>query len=231
MMASIWQALYKSNDSLDISGVTLSTMLAYSMIIEIGNSFTDSGVMRTLNRQIFSGEISNYLLLPLNFLAHLFKSNITENVYKTLYRALPPAIIAFALYWAQVETLRYSVIVYVVALFLGMAISFRFKCILGLAAIWLRNDFFLNNLWGILSKLFCGYTVPLWFFPRWFNNLSYFLPFRYILFEPTSILLGQTESGSIGQVLLAQVVWVIILAVLSGMIWARGRKRLLLFGG
>ncbi|MDE6636355.1 MAG: ABC-2 family transporter protein, partial [Lachnospiraceae bacterium] len=99
------------------------------------------------------------------------------------------------------------------------------------SVIWFRNAFFLNNINSVLLNLFSGATVPIWFFPRGLKALSDFLPFRYIVFEPVSILLGTKDSSEIIFVLWMQILWIAILYSAVTFIWNRGRHKIMIQGG
>ena len=120
---------------------------------------------------------------------------------------------------------------YCVSVALAFFISFLFSFIMGTSVIWLKNSFFLDNLRSLVLRLFSGAIVPLWFFPGWLNRASDFLPFRYIVFEPISILLGKTPMEQIPGVLLMQVLWIGLLFGMMSFIWAMGRRHIMIQGG
>lgn len=72
---------------------------------------------------------------------------------------------------------------------------------------------------------------PVWFFPEGLKALSVFLPFRYIVFEPTAILVSAKSCEETVTVLAMQLVWIAVLYGAAAFVWSRGRRRLMIQGG
>jgi ABC-2 type transport system permease protein len=102
---------------------------------------------------------------------------------------------------------------------------------MGMSVLWLKNSFFLENLTELVFRLFGGAVVPLWFFPGWLDTASRFLPFRCVIYEPISILLGKTPMARIPAVLGTQALWAAILFGLMSLVWAKGKKHMMIQGG
>ncbi len=96
--------------------------------------------------------------------------------------------------------------------------------------IWLRSSFFLGNINSVLLNLFSGAFVPIWLFSEGLKALSEFLPFRYIVFEPTAILVSVKSCEETAAVLGMQLVWVVVLSGAVSLVWNRGRHRLMIQG-
>lgn len=114
---------------------------------------------------------------------------------------------------------------------MGIMINFLYNFLFGLSVIWFRNSFFLNNINSVLSNLFSGALVPLWFFPEGLGMLSEFLPFRYIVFEPVSIFLNKRGPEEITTVLGMQLLWIFILYFAVTLVWNKGRHKIMIQGG
>lgn len=80
-------------------------------------------------------------------------------------------------------------------------------------------------------NLFSGALVPIWFFPESLKKISIFLPFRYIVFEPLSILLNKKNIYEILNILFLQILWIGILMCVVRVVWDRGRRKIMIQGG
>jgi ABC-2 type transport system permease protein len=162
---------------------------------------------------------------------YYFLSNLSENLFWSIYQSLPPILVAIVFFGLRFELAPRNLALYFLSVMLAFVIFFLFSFIMGMSFLWFRNAHFLNNLTQLLFRLFSGSVVPLWFFPGWLNRVSDFLPFRYIIFEPISILLGKTPAEQIPGILVMQILWIVILFGLMTLIWVRGRKQIMIQGG
>ncbi|MDR3123717.1 MAG: hypothetical protein LBU16_08075 [Treponema sp.] len=78
---------------------------------------------------------------------------------------------------------------------------------------------------------FGGAIVPLWFYPTGLQNISRYLPFRYISFEAIDFYLGKAPLGQAGQSLVIALFWCLILSAVSQALWTLARKKLTVNGG
>lgn len=228
---SIWQALYSSRGGMSLAGIDLNEMIAYNMIISFSGKFVACRVMLDINDMVQKGDIAQRLLLPLGFRRHMFFTTLSSNLFWTLYSAIPPTLLAVAIYGMKFNLNTINIPFYLVSLVLAMFISFLLNFLLGLIVFWFNNAFFLDWMAGAFFSLFSGTFVPMWFFPNWLNLLSKLLPFRYIVYEPTAILLGRNTYDGNMQVLAMQVLWIGVLLLLGEIVWRKAKKRVFLQGG
>ena len=99
------------------------------------------------------------------------------------------------------------------------------------------TTFITTNLWGIMQiyqsvfRLLSGALIPLTFFPSIFEKILTFLPFSSLVSAPANILLGVMPSEQVLKVMIVQVVWLIILFLLTNVIWKKVVHRLVVNGG
>jgi ABC-2 type transport system permease protein len=228
---SIWQALYAAKGGASLSGVSLDEMIAYNIIVAFSGRFVSSNVMNDINDMVVNGEIAQRLLLPLGFRRHMFLSTLSSNVFWTLYSAIPPTLVAVAIYGLKFSFEPLNLLCFFVSLLLAMMIGFLIDFVFGIVVFWFKNAFFLDWMRGAFFSLFSGSFVPMWFFPGWLNTLGWFLPFRYVVYEPTAILLGKYAAAGILQAIISQVIWIAALFLLGEFVWRKAQKRVFSQGG
>lgn len=226
----IWKGLYGVNTAA-VKGIVLNDMIVYSILASFTEGITKTSVMNDLNNGVLSGSISSNMLLPIGLKKYMFINSLTQNLFWTIYGIIPSVIVAIWFFGFHVEIRIINLIIYAVSVMMGIVINFLYNFLFGSSVIWLRNSFFLNNINSVLLNLFSGALVPLWFFPDSLKTLSNFLPFRYIVFEPISILLNTKNSDEIMFVLGMQLVWIAILFGAVTLVWNRGRHKLMIQGG
>ncbi|MDW7658713.1 MAG: ABC-2 family transporter protein [Bacillota bacterium] len=228
---SIWQALYAARSGASLSGISLHDMIAYNIVTAFSMSFVGCRIMFEINEMVQKGEIGQRLLLPLGFRRHFFLTTVSQNIFYTIYSAIPPIIVAVLIYSFRMPLPPITVAIYVLSLCLALAINFLLQFILGLLVFWVRNAFFLDWMSGAMFSLFSGSFVPMWFFPAWLNTVGQLLPFRSIIFEPGAILLGRTVLADVPRVLLVQLIWIAILFGGGELLWRKAQRLIFAQGG
>lgn len=230
LKVSLWKGLYGAGGAA-VGGIVLNEMIVYSILSSFTEGITKTSVMKELNDSVLNGSISSNLLLPLGLKKYMFLNSITRNIFWTVYGIVPSVFMAVLFLDFRFEIRPVSLAVYVCSLVMGILINFLYHFLFGSSVIWFRNSFFLNNMNSVLLKLFSGALVPLWFFPPGLRALSDYLPFRYIVFEPTAILLNRKSNGEMMSVLGMQLLWTAVLYCCVTLVWSRGRNRIMIQGG
>ncbi len=225
----IWKGLY--GNSSNWNGIMLNEMIAYTIFSNVTSMFIKSNLMKNINNEVQDGSISLKMLLPCGYRTYYLKSVLSENLLGSIYNLLPPILIAVVVFGVDFKLSVIQLIVYVVTVFLAFVMNFTYSFVMGLSVVWFRNSFFLENVDQLVFKLFSGAIVPMWFFPSWLNGASFILPFRYMIFEPISILLGVTPRNQYLRVFTIQIVWIIILILLMQFVWAKAQKHIMIQGG
>lgn len=79
--------------------------------------------------------------------------------------------------------------------------------------------------------LVSGAMIPLTFFPEIVQKLFNFLPFSSIIYTPSMIYLNKLSYVEIAKSLGLQLIWVVILMVLSKIMWNKVIDKLTIQGG
>lgn len=230
LKVTLWKGLYGAEGK-EIGGIALNSMIMYSIIAGFTEGIIKTSVMKELNDSVVEGTISENLLLPMGLRKYLFIRSLTRGIFHTLYTILPSVAVAMLLFGFHISIRPANLVVYFCSVCMGTAINFLYQFLFGCTVIWLRNSFFLGNINSVLQSLFSGAFVPIWFFPEGLKALSEFLPFRYIVFEPTAILVNVKSCEETAMVLGTQFIWVAVLAWAVSFVWNLGRNRLMIQGG
>lgn len=225
----IWKALYAGNQTNELNEVTLAEMISYSLIATATQKLVHSNVMYSMNEMLLDGSISFQLLMPMDFRFHQFCVSVSDNIFWTVYGSVPPIFMAVLVFGLKFDFTLLQATLYLGSVALAIVIGFLWSFIMGMTALWLRNSFFLSNVNSVVFNLFSGAVVPMWFFPGWLEKISGVLPFRYMVYEPISVLMGKTDQY--GMVFFMQLFWIAVLYVVGTCLWKAGQKRLLIQGG
>lgn len=230
LKVSLWKGLYGAGGK-EIGGIALNSMITYSIVAGLTEGITKTNVMKELNDSVVDGTISVNLLIPIGLKKYLFIRSLTRGLFQTVYAVLPSVAVAMLLFGFRMCIRPTNLVFYFCSVCMGIVINFLYQFLFGSTVIWLRNSFFLGNINSVLLSLFSGAFVPIWFFPEGLKALSVFLPFRYIVFEPTAILVSVKSCEETAAVLMMQLMWIAALSGAAALVWNRGRHRLMIQGG
>ncbi|MBC8457303.1 MAG: ABC-2 family transporter protein, partial [Deltaproteobacteria bacterium] len=104
--------------------------------------------------------------------------------------------------------------------------------LIGILAFWIveiRGIYFVV-VWGI-SWLLSGYFLPLEFYPNILAKIAAVLPFRAVIYFPTTIYVGRLTGQSVVVALLIQLIWVIVLIGFGRLGYRAAFRRLVIQGG
>jgi ABC-2 type transport system permease protein len=104
-------------------------------------------------------------------------------------------------------------------------ISFTFKMIIGIIALWTTDTRGLQQLVDVIIILFAGYIVPVNLLPGILEKIAYFSPFPYMVYFPVIAVQGKLSFYSLFSVIGIQAIWLIVLVLAFLKIWRRGLKR------
>jgi len=147
-------------------------------------------------------------------------------------RGLPILTLSLFIFDVSIPARPAELVLFALSGFMGYLIIFMINFIVGLLAFWFLEVFpFQLFKYGLIT-IFSGGIVPVDFFPEVFQPFVAMLPFQYILYAPTVILMGHSAgSQGHGGLLAGQVFWVIALFAGCNAMWRAGQKKLVIQGG
>ena len=87
------------------------------------------------------------------------------------------------------------------------------------------------NIFMVVSDILSGMIIPIPFFPKYLQNITNLLPFRYITDFPFRLYVGNISinEGFIG--IIIQIIWIVILVILGRLITKKALKKAVIQGG
>lgn len=225
----IWMAIYKF-DSV-INGISKGQIITYIILSRIIYTQITWGFIPKLGRKIHTGEIAMDLLKPMDFQLFMFFERIGDFMAFFAMTAFPILIICSLTLGMQPPADFMTLIYFGLSLFMAMALSFFVEFWIGLLTFYTNYSWGLQTFQEALVALFSGALVPISFFPGWLKVITNFLPFQQMSYSPVSIYLGVVKGPQIFEVLGFQLMWVIILLILSRLFYSFAIKRVTVQGG
>jgi ABC-2 type transport system permease protein len=228
VFVQLWSAVYQTQGSTEIAGLTLANTIWYFLIAEV----IELGKFRhdvRISEEVKDGSIAYTLARPYNYLAYHFFNGLGETLVKMSLIFLLGA--PLALYYAGLPTLawRHLPAVLLVAL-LAVLIDFFVMSIIGLLAFVTEDTFSFRLIYQKFVFILGGLMIPLDFLPGWLQGIARILPFNLTTYAPAKLFVAFTWQ-QFGQIALLQIFW---LTLIGGVLFWQYRwatQRLVVNGG
>lgn len=225
----IYKALYSGGGN--INNYSLNDMVTYVSIGWISKSLYINYIDHEVAGDVKNGKIAMELVKPVDYQL----LNYAKGLGQTFFRLLlftPPIIIATTIVFPVLPPSSiYTFFLFLVSTFLSVLLYLGLNYIMGLIAIYTVSIVGILYPKNMLIELFSGLLVPIDWFPKWFQTLSSFLPFKYIAYVPLSLYLGRVDITVAYKALLIQFFWVIFLFAAGRILWTMCKRKITIYGG
>lgn len=228
VMINLWTALLQTGTK---TGITLQDMLFFVVVNMLVAEMSHVNIAVELEPQIRNGSVLMHFIKPMSFKYYCLSSVFGKNAFFFLTAALPAALITTMFIDFPALGSLTTILSFVASAILGMFIVLELSYIVGLLAFYTQRTWYLNWYLSAGKIIFGGTIVPIWFYPNWLDSISYYLPFRYIAFEPINIALGKSTFTHSLMLISIAMAWVVLLALLGQYVYNSVEKRLTINGG
>jgi len=224
----LWQALLSTGVRNDTS---FPDMLLYVLINSFMLQLTRTDVASIIENTMIDGTVSMELLRPISYKGYMLAQTLGKNIYGSLTATVPLLLLSLLFLSGAAFPNVAHILLFTLSALLGIALMFEVTYLVGLTAFWLQRCWFIRFYLNGLRSIFGGTMVPLWFYPEFLITLSYWLPFRYMTFEPINIFLMKTPLEQAWIPILTALMWLVGLSIADNLIWRAATKKLTVNGG
>lgn len=228
VMYYIWSEVYKNTDT--IVGFNKTQVVTYFIFGVVLYRLIEFGITLKVSDLVKTGEISLLIIKPINFVRNLFFDSVGTLAANLCTTVFPVAVFSCIFFSMYLQTSVVSWLAFILSTFIAIAISIYIDIIFGLFTFWTENGWGLRVIRQAVIKLFSGAVIPLAFMPGWFNILTDFLPFKSLIDTPINIYLNKCTTDTVWKIGI-QLMWLVILMVLSGLLYRKIVKRIDINGG
>ncbi|MBT3879101.1 MAG: hypothetical protein HON76_03455 [Candidatus Scalindua sp.] len=230
IFTSLWKALYSQFDTTVHNGYTLTAIVTYAVLVmAVRISFTmDDSI---IYRKVMDGSIAMELVRPTSFFFMNLAENVGHSLFHMMARTTPIVIISIFLFHIAIPFEVSRFLVFFVSFVAGYLLVSMLNFIAGLLAFWFIEIFPFMLFKYALYTFFAGGIVPIDFFPEFLKPIVKLLPFQYMLYFPTTILIGRTSLAEAQSIIMVQLMWIVIMGFICALMWNAGKKKLIIQGG
>lgn len=224
----IYKALYGSNTEVD--GITMS-MVTTNFVLSMGLEAVFYVNDFYLPDKIGNGSIATELLLPISFKGRMIADNMGNAIFKLVYHFVPALIVSALTMGIEKPHSVSMLLLFIISAFLGYGVLWTISFVVQVLSFWLINVWSIVTIKNVFVNVLSGSMIPLWFMPEWMSGIVEYSPFSSIYFTPVQIYLGQLSYEKIAYKCGLQLVWIGIIYMIGNLLWAKGKKKLIVQGG
>lgn len=226
---SIWKTLLGFSGS--TNNLNIEDMIAFTVISLILRNFIQSDVAYALADKVDSGAIALDLIKPVNLKAYMFSEQLSANFFNFLFTSVPVLFISIIFFNFTFPHNALNFIMFIISLIFAIILMYFIDFSLGLLVFWIKKGLYIDFISGSLFQVFSGASIPLWFYPKFLSNISYYLPFRLIAFDPISIYLEKINYVQSAKIILLQLMWIVLFYIFEKFLWKAAQKMVFVQGG
>jgi ABC-2 type transport system permease protein len=220
---SVWSTVARSQGG-EVDGFTAGDFAAYYLVALVVSQASFTWVMWEMEWWIRQGTLSPLLVRPVHPIHRHIASNLTFKLL-TLSVVVPVVAILAFVFQPNFTATPWTLLAFIPALILAMALRFAVEWTLASAAFWVTRVSAINQLYFVAFLFLSGYAVPLPLLPEPVRVLAEWLPFYRMLGFPAELLLGRLHASQILTGFAAQIAWLAMAVLLLNAAWTRGVRQ------
>ena len=229
----LWRAVYAGKAGAEVGGYALSQMISYYLLVTLVDAFTAVAEDDwQVAADIKDGNISQFLVRPINYLAYRFWLYLSGRAVYTAVALVPVGLFLFAMReHLAAPASGLAAAAFVASVAMAAALQFLIACTMALLAFWVLDVSTFIFIQFALEYIASGHVFPIDILPTWLSRLLMLTPYPYLLHFPVGVYLGRVEGEALGRGLAMQAGWVVLGFLLLRVVWARGVRRYSAVGG
>ncbi len=202
----------------------IPSIVSYYLLLIIAGAFLQVHIEEKIAyTDIQQGALSNYLTKPFSYLVWNFFIELPYRVLQGSFGVI--VFLIFFIFFGNIVSITNDPVILTLAgivIVLGYLLSFFFKMILGLSALWTTDFSGLVNLIEVITLVFGGFIMPIHLYPAVLQRISFALPFASMFYFPIIAISGKLMAVELFRVIAVQCLWLAGLGSVYRIMWRRG---------
>lgn len=215
--------------------MSLKELVSY---VWLGQSFFALIYMWYKDKEILgmikSGNIAYELCRPQDLYFMWASKILGERLSQTTLRFLPVVLVSIILpspYNLSLTTNISVILLFILSMILSSILMTVLVLLYHVICLFTLDEKGIVNIFMVMSDVLSGLVIPIPFFPKYLQNISNILPFRYIGDFPFRLYVGNISINEGLTGILIQIIWIIILIFVGRFITKKALKKAVIQGG
>ena len=227
----LWRSIYDSAGTPVVNGMTFTDTLIYLVLATALFGFMEMYTVWEIGRSIQSGKIVLDLLKPIPYRRYLFWSYSGSFVTQFFFTFLPTFLVVAAVTHGAIH-FGLNLVYFLVSVCMAVSINYSIDFIVGTICLYTESIWGINIMKQVIVLLLSGATIPLAFFPPVLHRIADCLPFASIYNAPLTLLLdAHPQPETVLATLGLQLVWVVVMQLISRGFWHISLRQITVNGG
>jgi ABC-2 type transport system permease protein len=223
----LWSTVF-TNPQTELFGYNRDKILTYVFGIFILRALVLSSRAVEIAGEIARGDLTNYLLKPINYIKYWFTRDISSKALNLGFATVEIVILYIFLrptFFIQTNPLQ--IFLFLASIVLAVVMFFGLMVLVNFVSFWFPEGGWASQflIIVIFTEFLSGAVFPIDILPEAIQNILYALPFPYLMFFPLQVYLGKLSMNVTLQGLLISGIWMIVMIFAVSQVWARGIKR------
>jgi ABC-2 type transport system permease protein len=231
LRGAIFLAVYQGQATASIAGYDVQAAVSYMWITQAMIMIVALWGWWEVEETIRTGDVVSDLSKPFSYLGFWLARDLGRAAYYLVFRGVPVLLVGqvlFGLHWpSSVE----AWLVFVVSVLLAVAISFGWRFLLNVSALWTTDARGLGSVASAATMFLGGFVVPIRYFPEWLQPLALALPFASITQTPADLFVERIVGFEVLGLLAVQLAWAVALLALAQLATVAATRRVVIQGG
>ncbi|MFD0134521.1 ABC transporter permease [Streptomyces sp. NPDC127159] len=186
------------------------------------------GFEEELIERIRTGDVAVDLYRPVDLQGWWLASDLGRALFHLLGRGVVPLVFGALLFPLALPASPLTWVAFVLAVGLGVVVSFAIRFVVALSAFWLLDGAGVAQLAGLTAVFCSGMLLPLNVFPGTLGEVVRLLPWSALLQAPVDVLLGTADPlPTYG----FQIAWAVVLLGVGRLVQSAATRRVVVQGG
>ncbi|MGW7083968.1 ABC transporter permease [Streptomyces sp. NPDC054871] len=194
-------------------------------------SLMGGGFEGELIERIRTGDIAIDLYRPADLQAWWLATDVGRSLFQLLGRGVAPMAVGSLVFDLALPTEPLRWFAFLLAVFLGVVVSFAIRFLVALCAFWLMDGAGVTQMAMLAGVFFSGMLLPLNVFPGALGEFARALPWSALLQVPVDVFLGKHTGVGLLQTYAFQIGWAAALLTAGRLLQAVATRRVVVQGG
>lgn len=225
MVLFFWHGAFQGGKE-PLLGWSYQSIAAYYLFLVVAGSFLQVHIEEEVaRRDIQSGFLSMYLTRPFPYILMKYFGELSWRLIQGFFGVV--TLILISLFFGNLFFVHDggSIAASVLIIALASLISFFFKMIVGLSALWIIEYHGLQELISVMDIIFAGFIMPIALFPPLMKTIAFSLPFSYMIYFPVISVLGKLTGSEVLKTISIQIGWLVVFLFTYTYFWRKGIRK------
>ena len=220
----VWRAISASGEL----ATPFSSIIAYVALARVLDNATSADLESWIGERVRQGTIVNELKKRVSLRFQLYFYELGRASFKMIVRGVPTLFLGILFLNVGVPSFLNSLF-FVFSVFLTLNLAIALSYLTSMLVFWTKVGWSLRMSRRLFASLLSGAMIPLYLVPENIRSVFYLTPFPSMIDGPISIYQGTADS--VFQVFGTQLVWILVLTLVSELLWRKAKTKLTVQGG